>query len=182
MNPLLLYGFLNMNKYLFLLLIILSNCGTIKTSDELKKNYLKASNLFNETVELELKNKITIITFIDEPSCTGCKEYLAKFLNTLGKKYNQYIILKKSNNVLNKKSYNLYLQNRFKLNSGTYYSLNKEKLSIEINDKKHEFNYQKNPFVAVITTKSSKVDMYDYHTIFENVFVKKSFIKSIKKY
>lgn len=171
-----------MNKYAFLALISLLGCNSLKKTNNFYQNYLVVCDLFNDSTTIQLDKKITILTFIDEPSCTGCKEYLAKYLNTLSKKYDQYIILKKSNNILNKKSYNLYLQNRFKINSGTYYSLDEDKLSIEFNGKKHEFNQRKNPFVAVITPKNKEINVYDYNAIFENVFVKKSFIQSIKNY
>jgi hypothetical protein len=173
-----------MNK-ISLIIFIVSLCGcsiqkSKKPTDDIP--IIQACNLYNDTVNFPIKNKVTILVFINEPTCTGCKENLAKYLNTLSKKYNQYIILGKSESILDKKGYSKYLDFRFKKSSGTYYSLINKNLSIKVNNKEYSFSTSKNPFTMVITDNGKTIDVYEYQDIFENIFIKKTFKQSIKKY
>lgn len=172
-----------MTKLSFILaFFLLVACGARKNNGLSSNTQIQVCNIFNDTTNVELDGKVSILVFIKEPSCTGCKEYLAEYLNTLSMKYRQYIILGKSDNVLSKKSYNNYLALRFKKSSGTYYSLSGHNLVIKIDSKEYSFNTVKNPFVAVISNKGKAIDTYDYQEIFRNVFVKESFKKTIKNY
>lgn len=172
-----------MIKFLLILFLFFFGEHPIqKKNNEKQTNTLQVCNLFNDTVEQKLEGKVAILVFIKEPSCTGCKDYLAVFLNKLGKKYSQYIVLHKSESVLDKKTYNIYLNKKFKKSLGTYYSLTPQSLKVMIDNKEYNFNTKKTPFVVVISEMGNKIDTYKYDDIFEEVFVKDSFIDSIKKY
>jgi hypothetical protein len=171
-----------MIKAFYILFIAFSfGCSIPKNKATSKKPQLQVCNIFNDTTQLIL-DKITILIFIKEPSCTGCKENLAEYLNKLGKKYRQYVILGKSENLLDKKIYNRYLELRFKNLLGTYFSLSNQNLTFKINQNEFVFNTLKNPFVMVISNSGKTVVTYDYQEVFTDIFIRDSFKKDINKY
>lgn len=172
-----------MNKYVFLLGVLFSGgCAVFKNKTVSDYPQIQVCNIYNDSLLVTLPEKVTILTFIREPSCTGCKENLAIYLNGLGRKFNKCIILGKSESVLHKKSYNLYLEEKFKKNFQIYYSLSMSDLEFKLNESEYNFDYRKNPFVVVISDYGKQVDVYEYDKIFNNVFIKQSFKDSIKGY
>ncbi len=167
--------------FLLFFIIVSISCKSYRNLNNTGQ-ILQANDLFNDSTYINLDNKVTIITLIKEPCCTGCKEYLAKYLNSLSKKYKQFIILSKSEDILYKKSYQLFLSVRFKKNSGTYYSLSNNNISFKLNSKTYTFDAIQNPIVLVLSKKDKMVDKYNYQDIFNNVFIKESFKNSIKSY
>jgi len=80
-------GCLSMIKKCFILFIAYSlGCSSQKRIVSVINSHLQVGNLFNDTKKLELGH-VSVLVFIKEPSCTGCKENLAIYLNKLGKKY-----------------------------------------------------------------------------------------------
>ncbi|MCC6720639.1 MAG: hypothetical protein IT243_00425 [Bacteroidia bacterium] len=142
---------------------------------------LQVCDIYNDTTDLMI-DRTTILIFIKEPSCTGCKETLAEYLNKLGKKYRQYVILGKSENLLDKKIYNRYLELRFTKLLGTYFSLSYQNLTFKINQKEFVFKTMKSPFLMVISNRGKTVVTYEYQDVFIDIFIRDSFKKAIKKY
>jgi hypothetical protein len=168
-----------MIKFSFFLLLVIG-CS-IQQPIKIESTTIKVCNIFNDTSEIYLNEKPTILVFIKEPSCSGCKENLAIFLNKQGNKYNQYIITGKSESILNKKSYNLYLGQRFKKSIGTFYSLSPQSQKIEINSIEYNFNSKKNPFVLSISKGGLKIEAFNYEDIFEDVYIKETFKIQIRQ-
>ncbi len=60
--------------------------------------------------------------------------------------------------------------------------MSESSITIRLNHKDYIFDTRINPFVMVISEKGSSVDIYNYQEVFENVFVKESFKKSMNGY
>ncbi len=60
--------------------------------------------------------------------------------------------------------------------------MSENNITISVNHKDYIFYKSQNPFVMVISEMGNSIGMYNYQDIFENVFVKESFIKAMKSY
>ena len=176
MTRILHFGYLKKYSIIFIILTLFLSNNKISN----KSIKLTLKDIISDTINLHFEKSI-VLTFINEPSCTGCKEQLIKFLKENLKK-NKIYILDWRSDIVSRKTYRNSLLNLDKKIS-TFYSISSLNNNFMLNDSLINISKNKSPFQVIIRKKNSKLEIisFDYNQIFESINLKNSYKDSLKK-
>lgn len=134
-------------------------------------------DISKDTVLISAK-KPQLFIVMKEPSCTGCKENLIKYIdNNLTSKYKVSFLIISSQNISNKRIYQSNLEISSKKPKKILYSLDDKNAVFLFQNQKQEMISSGYPFV--ITVIGNQLNCYTYNQIFNEMDLKKSFIDSL---
>ena len=175
-----LYGFLKGIKFLVLVLLLFSfGYKSKSTEGKSKLITLKFRSITGDTVLECIKSKF-VITVINEPSCTGCKINLLKYMKS--KKIDQGFILDWKNDIVTRKTYKKYVQ-EYNSKIMDFYSLSNKNSEFMLNDSLIKLTNDHSPYQIWISKSSESIVIkkISYEEIFESTSVKNSFKNSLER-
>jgi len=175
------FGYLSLIKKLLAIALIytliISFISTNKPKICLYHKDINGDSIFSIT---ELK---CVITVIDEPACTGCKENLLTYSNKLNNKIKVYNLLNWRGDIVERKNYRDYIL-KLNPNSTLIYSLNIDSTVIKINDKVYKLNKTLSPYQLWVfrTDNELKVNEINYKFIFSETTLSQAYLDSFNSF
>ncbi|MCC6721228.1 MAG: hypothetical protein IT243_03435 [Bacteroidia bacterium] len=154
---------------LFFLFLLFASFNKSKQLDEL----LVLNSVGDSSYLFKKDTTETFYVFSIEPSCTGCKETLAKFLI---KKSNLVIITNYYLYIEGRKVAQKYFSGVFTNAKQFYFLADKNQLLTNLN-----LSINQSPCLIWFSNKTKSYSIFNYYDIFEGTSLKKTFKNKIKK-
>ncbi len=148
------------------LIILIIFLSSFDKRDKMEK-FIVINAIGDTAILFENEVKETFYVFIIEPSCNGCKDNLAKFLN---KKKNLIIITNYYTYIEDRKISQKYFLGVFPNAKHIYFLPAKDKPFNILN-----LNSKKMPCMIYYTPKTKLYSLFHYDDIFEETYIKKNF-------
>ena len=187
MSQRLVFGFTNLriaSKFLSLpIIVFLFNPTFAQKIDE--SNFLFLFNGDSVNIQMEFKSKKVLFVYLDGSSCTGCNLSLAKFLDSnIPKNVKTVLIQKYGLSVENCRMKIAQSKEQFGSKYPTYFVKINEGKQPDILDEikvRPPKTFEYYPNIVFYDFLAQKIWIFEYRSIFTNVYINSNFKKEIKQ-